>query len=126
MRTEIFFEKYGRSTKLITEKNVTTVLEYKSFLQPLRYKNKLYLRGKYTEIGKNGEDYYLYIGPAEYDISAVDAFNVRLVIGETDYVVYRTEKHYIGDEVIYIWAIVRPVIADTGDGSDEGGGGAVG
>ena len=39
------------------------------FIQPLRYKNKMYLYGVNTEIGYNSQGYYLYIGPPEHDLT---------------------------------------------------------
>ena len=98
---------------------------FKAFIQALRYKNKLYLRGKFTEIGKNAQDYYLYLGPPEIDISKVDGMNTKLRIGDTYYLVYRSEKHYIKDQCVYVWAIIRPVTL-VDDDENESSGGAVG
>ncbi|MDR1464916.1 MAG: hypothetical protein LBJ11_06425, partial [Oscillospiraceae bacterium] len=42
---------------------------YGAFLQPLRYKNKMYLGGVNTRIGFNREGYYLYLGPAGHDLT---------------------------------------------------------
>lgn len=118
---------YGQSAKL---ENITTnrSANFKAFIQALRYKNKLYLRGKFTEIGKNAQDYYLYLGPPEIDISKVDGINIKLKIKDTYYLVYRSEEHYIKDECVYVWAIIRPVtvVDDEEEESGGGGGGAVG
>lgn len=122
MKTEKLFEKYGRRVKLtINRDGVHNEYSYKAFVQPLRYKNKLYLRGKFTEIGKNKQDYYLYIGPPKYDISSVDAIADHLSFDGTEYLVYRTEKHNASGEDVYIWAIIRPVSDDSEDFSQEGG-----
>ncbi len=108
-------DRYGSKIVLTDEINDVTV-KGKAIIEPLRYKNKLYLQGRFTEIGRNKEDYYLYIGSPDMDISAVDGVFVRLECGEKSYLVYRTEEHRIGDENIYNWAIIRPV---TPDGEDE-------
>ena len=127
MKTEKLFERYGREAKLTVIAEQTQVTEFKAFVQPLRYKNKLYLRGKYTEIGKNKEDYYLYIGPPEIDISSVDGVFTLLSIGDTGYLVYRSEKHNVGGKDIYIWAIIRPIVEDNEEVTeDDYGGGGVG
>lgn len=111
MTAESIMKKYGQTAALTdTATNKTT--HFKAFVQALRYKNKLYLRGTYTELGRNQQDYYLYIGPAEVDISGVDASSKTLTVGGISYVVDRTEKHYIGNELIYHWAIIHPVVAD--------------
>lgn len=46
---------------------------FRAAIQPLRYKNKMYLGGVYTEIGKAKYDYFLYIGPPDHDISRLSA-----------------------------------------------------
>ena len=127
MKTEKLFEKYGQKAKLKIIGEESTIYNFKAFIQPLRYKNKLYLRGKYTEIGKNREDYYLYIGPPDIDISGVDGVFTILYIGEESYLVYRAEKHNVGGKDIYVWAIIRPVtLGEDNDEGNEAGGGAVG
>lgn len=104
-------EKYGISATLkdFTKGNAE-ITEFKALVQALRYKNKVYLRGTYTEIGKNQQDYYLYIGPGDVDISNADGVKKTLTIGGVEYITDRTEKHYIGDENIYVWGIIRPVV----------------
>lgn len=121
MRADKIFEKYGQSAKMTIESGAAAVHNFRAFVQPLRYKNKLYLRGVYTEIGKNKEDYYLYIGPPAYDVSLVDGLSTHLYIGGNEYLVYRTEKHMIKDENVYYWAIIRPVVQEKESGGDTGG-----
>lgn len=120
MNTEKLFSLYGRAMTLEVSGNGASISRFKAFIQPLRYKNKLYLRGRYTEVGKNKEDYYLYIGPPDIDISAVDGLSSRLFASEAEYLVYRTENHYVGEQEIYQWAIIRPVVSDNEP--DEGPG----
>ncbi|MBR2315242.1 MAG: hypothetical protein IKA56_01230 [Clostridia bacterium] len=111
MNTEKIFEKYGLSATLCdyTAEKVVN-LEFNAFVQALRYKNKIYLRGTYTELGKNQQDYYLYIGPPDIDVSNVDGAERVLTINGISYMVDRTEKHYIGNTNIYNWAIIRPIV----------------
>ncbi len=82
-----------------------------AFLQPLRYKNKMYLGGVNTRIGFNREGYYLYLGPPEYDLTAIpdDAW---LAHGEEKYTVDRAEMVFFGDEPSHIWAIVRSMVEE--------------
>lgn len=127
MNTKKIFEKYGQKAVLsvggVAVKNQT----FKAFIQPLRYKNKLYLRGKFTEIGKNKEDYYLYMGPPDVDISAVDGLKTHLYIDEKEYLVYRTERHTVMSQTVYFWAIIRPVVNDSeNDSAGDFDGEAVG
>jgi len=108
MNTEKLFSIYGQDMSL-SDTLLNTSTSFKAFIQPLRYKNKIYLRGKFTEIGKNREDYYLYIGPPDIDISAVDGESKTLCDGSTSYLIYRIEEHKIKNERVYYWAIIRPV-----------------
>lgn len=116
MNTGKIFEKYGLDATL-SDYSGDTFEEYsfKAFVQALRYKNKVYLRGTYTELGRNQQDYYLYIGPPEIDISNVDGMTRTLNINGTEYLVDRTEQHHIGNNNIYTWAIIRPVVYYTGE-----------
>ena len=81
--------------------------EFSAFLQPLRYKNKLYMTGDFTPIGRNTQDLYLYIGPKEHDISqSPETYTIHDQLGNT-YIIDRAEKILFRNEVIYIWAIIR-------------------
>jgi len=91
---------------------------FKAFIQPLRYKNKMYLEGTPTEIGVMDSGYYLYIGPPEHSFE-------YLYIGPPEhsfehlapgfylesmgkrYVIDRFEKIYKGGRVFYIWAVLK-------------------
>lgn len=112
MNTGKIFEKYGLSATLRDYTGGNAVrLQFNAFVQALRYKNKIYLRGTYTELGKNQQDYYLYIGPPDIDVSNVDGLEKTLTINGISYIVDRTEKHYVGNTNIYTWAIIRPIVA---------------
>ena len=80
---------------------------FKAFIQPLRYKNKLYQQGSFTPLGVNKNNVYLYIGPANHDLTRLDG-TFRLHDSENQrYIIDRAEKIKINDTVFYIWAIIR-------------------
>lgn len=79
---------------------------FKALIQPLRYKNKMYLDGTYTDIGKSTSGHYLYIGPSNHDISKLDD-TAYLVSGDVKYIISRAERCYLGEKVTHIWAILR-------------------
>ena len=81
---------------------------FKALIQPLRYKNKMYLDGTYTDIGKSTSGHYLYIGPSNHVISKLDE-TAYLVSGDTKYIISRAERCYLGEEITHIWAILRNV-----------------
>lgn len=106
MIIEKVFNRYGRSVFLTGADGWQSPV-YNAFLQPLRYKTKLYLDGTPTPIGINGNDLYLYLGPAEHDLTRLDR---TYRINDSDgyrYSVDRAEKIYSGERALYVWAVVR-------------------
>lgn len=105
------FKNGGREISLY-DKNRGLIVTYKGFIQPLRYKNKMYLDGINTEIGFNSQGHYLYIGPPEYDLTPAE--NGRyLVSNGISYQIDRAEKVYYKNEVCYIWAIIRTIVEEV-------------
>lgn len=102
------FEKYGRPAAFFS-KNGEVIEEMKAFISPLRYKNKMYLYGVNTEIGYNSQGHYLYIGPPTPDLTAAEDGGYISCLGEK-YRIDRAEKVYKGNEVFYIWAIIRVIV----------------
>lgn len=87
---------------------------FRAVVQPLRYKNKMYLDGTFTKIGKNTGGYYLYIGPPDHDVAGLAA-SARLVDADGKrYSIDRGEKVWFGNEIFYIWAILREANEVTG------------
>ena len=108
--TDILFKQYGRKVNLCTENGIKQ--SFRAMIQPLRYKNKMYLDGIYTEIGFNSQGHYLYIGPPEVDLTAV-ADGEYLSADTIKYQIDRAEKVYAGDKVFYIWAIIRTIVEEN-------------
>ena len=104
------FEKWGR-TLVIENTDSTQTAPFKCFIQPLRYKNKMYLYGVNTEIGYNSQGYYLYIGPPEHDLTLNE--DTLIIDGDIKYQIDRAEKIKFGEEVLYVWAVVRTVVEIT-------------
>lgn len=111
MQITQFLNRFGRRACL-TQRDGWTSTPFRCFLQPLRYKNKMYLYGVNTQIGYNAQGYYLYIGPPEHDLTALSD-ETELEIGNEHYRVDRAEKVCCGDAVYYIWAIVRTVVEES-------------
>lgn len=108
MNISSVFEKYGRPAAF-SSKNGETLREMKAFISPLRYKNKMYLYGVNTEIGYNSQGHYLYIGPPEPDLTDAEDGEYVTCLGKK-YRIDRAEKVYKGNEVFYIWAIIRVIV----------------
>ncbi len=110
MRLAPVFIRQGRETRVLYEDGSLSAA-FRGFIQPLRYKNKMYLFGVNTAIGFDSEGRYLYIGPPGYDLTALPG-GACLLCGGVKYRVERAEKVYKGSEPFYIWAIVRVVVEE--------------
>ena len=102
------FNRYGRPANLVSS-NGEIINETCAFISPLRYKNKMYLYGVNTEIGYNSQGHYLYIGPPDPDLTACSDGEYISCMGEK-YRIDRAEKVYKGENVFYIWAIIRVIV----------------
>ena len=98
-------ERFGRQV-MICQQGEEDSEPFGAFIQPLRYKNKMYLGGVNTRIGFNREGRYLYLGPPEHDLTALP-HGAWITCGDERYTIDRAEMVYIGDEPSHIWAIIR-------------------
>ncbi|MGN1169173.1 MAG: hypothetical protein ACI4RB_03545 [Acutalibacteraceae bacterium] len=105
---EKMFKKFGREIMLSKDDGWKSEI-FHGFIQPLRYKNKIYLDGVYTVIGFDNQGKYLYIGPAKHDLTSFDSTSGYLEADGVKYTVDRAEKVYYGKQPVYIWAIIREV-----------------
>lgn len=81
--------------------------KFNAFIQPLRYKTKLYMSGDHTPIGINNNDVYLYIGAPNHDLTKLDE-TYRINDSENNkYMIDKSEKIFIGNTPLYIWAVIR-------------------
>lgn len=97
---------YGSSVYLWGQDGWKTPL-FKAFLQPLRYKNKLYQQGSHTPLGVNKNNVYLYIGPSTHDLTKLDNTYRIIDIENKKYIIDRAEKITVQNSVVYIWAVIR-------------------
>lgn len=108
MTLKFMFDKYGQDIIFKGSDGWSTPI-FGGFIQPLRYKNKMYLNGVNTVIGFNSQGHYLYIGPPDHDVSAV-AKNRWIESHGKKFTVDRSEKVYFKNEVVYYWAIIREIV----------------
>lgn len=102
-KTKNFIEKYGRALSFEKSGQSET---FKGFLQPLRYKNKMYLSFVSTDLGYDSTGKYLLICPCEPDISEADGYAAIIGDGKKKYVVDRAETIYLCSQPLYCWAVV--------------------
>ncbi|MDR3313151.1 MAG: hypothetical protein LBS96_01695 [Oscillospiraceae bacterium] len=101
-------QRYGRPVRLRLPDGWQSET-FGAFIQPLRYKNKMYLGGVNTRIGFNREGYYLYLGPPEHDLNLLGR-EASIECGEERYTVDRAETVHCGAEASHVWAIIRSIV----------------
>lgn len=95
-------KRYGSSLCVVTNgKKLAT----SGFVEPLRYKNKVYIGGEYHRLGFRRTEKYLYVGPCDVELCE----NESVIETQGDkYIVKRCEKYYVKDTPVYMWAILLP------------------
>ncbi len=87
----------------------------RAFVEPLRYRNKIYIGGEYRPLGVAIREKYLYIGRPAYRLhenrSVIEAHGER-------YLVKRSETFFVRDLPVYEWAIMVPYGAEREDDYD--------
>ncbi|MDR2646540.1 MAG: hypothetical protein LBB67_00205 [Oscillospiraceae bacterium] len=101
-------ERFGRQVFLCLPDGWQSE-QFGAFIQPLRYKNKMYLGGVNTPIGFNREGYYLFLGPPEHDITKLGR-DMWIQCGGERYTIDRAEVVYFGENPSHIWATIRSMV----------------
>lgn len=109
LEIEKMFQKFGREITLKRYDGWSSPV-YHGFIQPLRYKNKIYLDGVYTVIGFDNQGKYLYIGPASHDLTVFNTQTGYIYADGAKYTIDRAEKVYSGNSPVYVWAIIREMV----------------
>ncbi len=100
-RIEKFLNRNARPFILVQDGVGTDI---KAVLQPMRYKNKMYLDSQYTKLGIVDESSFLMLAPAGLDINEHYDF---LVDDANQYSFVKVEQIYCLDTPAYTWAILR-------------------
>ena len=95
--------RYG-NTVSITRGGRTEVT--RAFVQPLRRRHRLYINDKVIPAGYYDNAYRLYIGDRSHRFSYGDGAVITCK-GE-EYTVVTAEEFVVGNEIAYVWAILRP------------------
>lgn len=105
MNIERIMNRYGR-TICVVDSCGNKIEEKKCFVQPLRYKNKMYIEGTPTEIGMNDAGYYLFLGPADMQLDKLGRCGY-LSDGTKKYHIDRWEKIWFKEMAFYLWAVLK-------------------
>jgi hypothetical protein len=109
MTLDRLFNQFGRRVSVISEDESWQSEQFRAFIQPLRYKNKMYLEDKRVTLGIGDMSYYLYLGPSDHDLTELDTDEYLLKTDGEKYILTRAEKLYFSDSVAYIWAVIKRV-----------------
>ena len=90
----------------VTITHLNVVITTSAFMQPLRYKNKMYIELQPSEVGRVDDGCYLYLGPADQNFVADDIIECA----QRRFVAQRVETVYLFEKPLYKWAIVRPCV----------------
>ena len=94
---------YGETITITTEKGVSVV---KGIMEPLLYKNKLYLGGKQLPHGYFDSGNYLLICPPEAQLPTIGTAFVEAK--GRRFVLKRSEVVTAKSEAFYTWAVLMP------------------
>ncbi|MCM1365267.1 MAG: hypothetical protein NC122_09040 [Faecalibacterium sp.] len=100
------FDKHGIDMSFICGMETT---DFKAFLQPLRYKNKIYIDGNITELRYENTRRFLLISPVDVDISGADGHESYLSDGIHEYSINHSELVCMGKAPAYRWSIIHYV-----------------
>ena len=101
MYAELIFnmiKKYGRPC-IIVPTNSSNYVNVRGMVNPLLYKNKMYLNNAYLADGYCDKGHYLYIGDPKITF---DDYPVGTVLrcGNNEYTIMKTEQYYIEDTAV--------------------------
>lgn len=96
-------KRYGNTVRITRGGRTETV---HAFVQPLRRRHRLYINDKVIPAGYFDNAYRLYIGDKNHHFSYGDG--AVLICGGEAYTVVTAEEFVVGDEIAYVWAILRP------------------
>ncbi len=108
MNAEKIINRFG-STVYITHGDGWRSGNFKAFIQPLRYKTKMYMTGEITPLGRNQNNVYLYLGPAAHDLTRLSRDYILHTLNGDSYTVDRSELVTISEKTVYVWAVIRKI-----------------
>lgn len=106
MNIDSFINTFGNSVFLTAPDGWKSCV-YNAFIQPIRYKTKLYMMGDFTPLGANKNTVCLYLGPAAHDLTKLTYAHRIHDSDGNKYKIDRAEKIRVGNKAVYIWAIIR-------------------
>lgn len=80
---------------------------YSAFVQPLRYKNKIYLDGTSLTQGLFDGSHWLLLAPPELVLDKpLESYVIECAAMDKRFTVKKCDTYYLKDKPIYLWAIL--------------------
>lgn len=106
--------RFGNKVTLTTEAGMFSI---KGIIQPLLYKNKMYLSGKQLPEGYFDTGHYLFICSPEVKLPVLGT--AFLEANGEKYILKRSETVTVNSEAVYTWAVVSPYKEPLEEDFDE-------
>lgn len=103
---EQMIERFGNTVTITM--NQEEPKKTKAFIQPLRYKNKMYIDGNFLPGGYIDGGHYLYIGLPQFRLDKSSGDTVITTAQGEPFMVKRAELYAFTDTPVYVWAILTP------------------
>ena len=103
-KPERLFDNLGMTMLIVTPDSQS---EFKAIIQPLRYKNKIYLNGVPTELGYDSMKKYMLLCSSRVELEKVNSVDTYLVYDTKRFRLDHCEKVYFKGKPFYYWAIVH-------------------
>lgn len=95
-------ERFGVTVHIIRNEVVQCT---KAFIQPLRWRHRIYINDRCLPDSCFDSRYFLYVGSPSQTLDT----SMRVQCDGVMYEVITTEKIAMHDEAVYVWAILLPV-----------------
>lgn len=79
---------------------------FRAFVYPMRYKSRMYLEETHTPLGSATNAKYLYIGPPDFDLTALETTDVLQTQGSEFYCLV-AEPVYFDGRILYYRGILK-------------------
>lgn len=103
---EVVSRMLRRFGEKVTVKENARLTEVYAVIQPMLYKNKMYIDGKALPAGYFDGGHYLMIASA--DIGITDYRNTTVTSKNVSYRIKRAEVIYSGDTELFVWLVLTP------------------
>ncbi|MBQ5565232.1 MAG: hypothetical protein IIT42_00070 [Clostridia bacterium] len=103
--TDKLIKRYGCDCEVLPVGSDISI-SVKAFINPLLFRNKLYIGGSYVPDGYCDEGHYVYIGESRLDLSDMP-IGTTVRCGDTVYSIKHSEMYVVENQPIYNWAVLQ-------------------